>query len=55
MEYAKVDPLDMLIRVSVTNRGPEAAPLHVLPTLWYRNTWAWGYDDRQPAIEGCHC
>ena len=50
MEYAKVDPLDMLIRVSVTNRGPEAAPLHVLPTLWYRNTWAWGYDDRRPQL-----
>ena len=43
-EYAKVDPLDMLIRVSATNRGPEAAPLHLLPTLWFRNTWAWGYD-----------
>ena len=51
MEYAKVDPLDMLIRVSVTNRGPEAAPLHVLPTLWYRNTWAWGYDDRRPQLK----
>ena len=50
MEYAKVDPLDILIRVSVTNRGPEAAPLHVLPTLWYRNTWAWGYDDRRPQL-----
>jgi len=50
MEYAKVDPLDILIRVSVTNRGPEAAPLHLLPTLWYRNTWAWGYDDRRPQL-----
>jgi Glycosyl hydrolase family 63 C-terminal domain len=49
-EYAKADPLDILIRVSVTNRGPEAAPLHLLPTLWYRNTWAWGYDDRQPVL-----
>jgi Mannosylglycerate hydrolase MGH1-like glycoside hydrolase domain len=49
-EYAKVDPLDMLIRVSVTNHGPEAAPIHVLPTLWYRNTWAWGYDDRRPQL-----
>src|SRR6266702_4265313 len=55
MEYAKVDPLDMLIRVSITNHGPEAAPIHVLPTLWFRNTWAWGYDDRRPqlaAVEG---
>ena len=52
MEYAKVDPLDILIRVSVTNHGPEAAPLHLLPTLWYRNTWAWGYDDRRPQLNG---
>ena len=50
MEYAKVDPLDMLIRVSATNHGPEAAPLHLLPTLWFRNTWAWGYDDRRPQL-----
>jgi hypothetical protein len=50
MEYAKVDPLDILIRVSVTNRGPEAAPIHLLPTLWFRNTWAWGYDDRRPQL-----
>src|SRR2546423_4296021 len=55
VEYAKVDPLDVLIRVSATNHGPEAAPLHLLPTLWFRNTWAWGYDDRRPvltAVEG---
>jgi hypothetical protein len=50
MEYAKVDPLDMLIRISATNCGPDAAPLHLLPTLWFRNTWAWGYDDRQPQL-----
>ncbi len=50
MEYAKVDPLDILIRISATNRGPEAAPLHLLPTLWFRNTWAWGYEDRQPML-----
>ena len=50
MEYAKVDPLDVLIRVSITNHGPEAAPIHVLPTLWFRNTWAWGYDDRRPHL-----
>jgi hypothetical protein len=50
MEYAKVDPLDLLIRVSVTNHGPEAAPIHLLPTLWFRNTWAWGYDDRRPQL-----
>ena len=50
VEYAKVDPLDVLIRVSATNRGPDAAPLRLLPTLWFRNTWAWGYDDRRPAL-----
>ena len=41
-EYAKAAPEDVLIRLSVTNRGPEAASLHVLPTLWFRNTWSWG-------------
>ena len=50
VEYAKVDPLDMLVRISATNRGPEAAPLHLLPTLWFRNTWAWGYDARRPVL-----
>ena len=42
IEYAKVAPEDILIRVLVTNRGPEAWPLCVLPTVWFRNTWAWG-------------
>jgi len=41
-EYAKASPNDVLIRITVANRGPEAARLHVLPTLWFRNTWAWG-------------
>src|SRR5262249_54438724 len=41
-EYAKESPNDLLIRLTVDNRGPEAAMLHVLPTLWFRNTWAWG-------------
>ena len=41
-EYAKASPDDLLIRISVSNRGPEAATLHLLPTLWFRNTWAWG-------------
>ena len=50
IEYAKVDPTDLLIRISATNRGPEAAPLHLLPTLWFRNTWAWGQDDRRPVL-----
>jgi hypothetical protein len=41
-EYAKAGPDDVLIRITAINRGPEAAALHLLPTLWYRNTWIWG-------------
>ncbi|MBI1368940.1 MAG: glucosidase [Planctomycetes bacterium] len=41
-EYAKAGPDDVLIRITVANRGPEAALIHVLPTLWFRNTWVWG-------------
>jgi hypothetical protein len=50
VEYAKAGSDDILIRISATNRGPEAAPLRILPTIWYRNTWAWGYDDRKPEL-----
>ena len=42
VEYAKAGPDDILIEVSATNRGPERATLHLLPTLWFRNTWSWG-------------
>src|SRR6266542_497353 len=49
-EYAKASPEDILIRVTVTNRGPEAAGLHVLPTLWFRNTWAWDEDAVKPLL-----
>src|SRR5438477_43895 len=38
---AKADPEDLAIRITAHNRGPDAAPLHILPTLWFRNTWAW--------------
>ncbi len=41
-EYAKASPDDILIRITVANRGPETTTLHLLPTLWYRNTWIWG-------------
>ena len=41
-EYAKASPDDILIRLTVANRGKEKAKLHLLPTLWYRNTWIWG-------------
>ncbi|MDF1591479.1 MAG: hypothetical protein P1P89_08210 [Desulfobacterales bacterium] len=44
VEYAKADPDDILIRITTANRGPEAAECHVLPTLWFRNTWSWGYE-----------
>ncbi len=43
VEYAKADQEDILIKISVVNRGPEAAECHVLPTLWFRNTWSWNY------------
>src|SRR5262245_7193435 len=42
VEYAKASPDDILIRITATNRGPQAAPLWLLPTLWFRNTWSWG-------------
>jgi hypothetical protein len=50
IEYAKAGPDDLLIRITAYNRGAVAAPLHVLPQLWFRNTWAWGYDDRKPVL-----
>ncbi len=42
VQYAKAAPEDLLIEVTIANRGPETAPLHVLPQLWFRNTWSWG-------------
>ena len=51
VEYAKVSPEDVLIRITVTNRGLEAATLHVLPTLWFRNTWSWSPDSPRPALQ----
>lgn len=45
VEYAKENPEDIGIRIRAINRGPEAAPLHILPTLWFRNTWSWGQPD----------
>ena len=44
VEYAKAGQDDILIKITVTNRGPETAACHVLPTLWFRNTWSWGYE-----------
>ncbi len=42
VEYAKASPNDLLVRITAANRGPEPAVLHLLPTLWFRNTWVWG-------------
>ena len=42
VEYAKASPDDILVQITATNRGAEAATLHLLPTLWFRNTWSWG-------------
>jgi Mannosylglycerate hydrolase MGH1-like glycoside hydrolase domain len=50
VEYAKAGPLDIACRITVANRGPEAAELHLLPTLWYRNTWSWPPHTAQPRV-----
>ncbi len=52
VEYAKSGPSDMLVEISVCNRGPEPALLHVLPTLWFRNTWTWWTDPPKPSLHG---
>jgi hypothetical protein len=50
VEYAKAAPEDILIQISVTNRGPETASIDVLPTLWCRNTWAWSPGTEKPCL-----
>ena len=50
VEYAKATPTDILIQISVANRGPEPAELHLLPTLWFRNTWTWWPDQPKPSL-----
>ncbi len=49
-EHIKVEPEDLLCRVTVHNRSTETATLHVLPTLWFRNTWSWGGDALKPTL-----
>ncbi len=51
VEYAKASPEDLLIQISVHNRGPEAAQVHVLPTLWFRNQWSWQGTAERPAMQ----
>ncbi|MBX3407174.1 MAG: glucosidase [Phycisphaeraceae bacterium] len=51
VEYAKASPEDILVRITVHNRGPERATLHLLPTLWFRNTWSWSEDSPRPLLE----
>jgi hypothetical protein len=50
VEYAKAGPGDILIRITATNRGSADAPLRLLPTLWFRNTWSWGYAVERPQL-----
>src|SRR5438128_1907626 len=51
IEYAKAAPYDILIRATATNRGPDEATLHLLPTIWFRNTWSWGRDNQRPNLQ----
>jgi len=50
VEYAKESPEDLLIQIRIHNRGPEAAELHVLPTLWFRNQWSWHESPGRPTL-----
>jgi hypothetical protein len=50
VEYAKAGAEDLLIEITACNRGPEAAPLHLLPTVWFRNTWSWTADVPRPSL-----
>jgi hypothetical protein len=50
VEYAKADVEDLLIRIRIANRGPEAATIHVLPTVWFRNTWSWAERSVKPRV-----
>lgn len=53
IEYCKVDPDDVFIRVTAVNRSKNAAPLMFLPTVWYRNNWKWGYNTYKPQLKAC--
>jgi len=51
VDYAKAGVEDILVRIEVANRGPDAAHLHLLPTLWFRNVWSWGRGEQKPSLE----
>lgn len=53
IEYAKEGPEDVLIRITIHNRGPEAADIHLLPTIWFRNTWSWEDGTSKPHLHLC--
>jgi hypothetical protein len=50
IEWAKASPEDLLLRVTAANRGPQVAPLHILPHVWFRNTWSWGQGSDRPQL-----
>ena len=50
IEYAKADAEDILMRLTVSNRGPEAAAIHVLPQVWFRNDWSWAVNRARPSL-----
>jgi hypothetical protein len=50
VEYAKASPEDLLVQLTLTNRGPSPATLHVLPTIWFRNVWSWGQNVPRPSL-----
>ena len=51
VEYAKAGPEDILVQITIHNRGPEEAAIHVLPQLWFRNTWSWTADSARPVMK----
>ncbi len=51
VEYAKATQEDIFCRVTAVNRGPVSSPIHILPHLWYRNTWSWGYGPSRPVLQ----
>ena len=51
IEYAKAGEEDILCRITAINRGPETAPIHILPHIWFRNTWSWGHNPTKPTLD----